>query len=54
MIIVLHGELDKLLAHGELFNVTPVKVKVGGPNSSAWFALANKEQAERFLERWSG
>ena len=54
MIIVLHGDLDKLLAHGRLFNAAPAKVKVSSLRSTAWFVLANKEQAERFLERWSG
>ena len=54
MIIVLHGDLDKLLAHGGLFNVTPAKVKVSSLNSTAWFELGPKERAERFLERWAG
>ena len=54
MIIVLHGDLDKLLAHGGLFNVKPVKVKVSSLRSTAWFDLATKERADRFLERWAG
>ena len=54
MIIILHGDLDKLLAHGGLFNIMPAKVKVSSPRSTAWFELDTKERADRFLERWAG